>query len=149
MSDTRRATTITRDFPGPSVTVGRDVRLVGHGHVEAIRVRRVKPVTACREQFGGLLSALRDLMLGGRHNRHTLVRQFRISVPTADRWLQAFTAIPGVFSFKVSKTRWYEWRAPVTKQVAATEPLPTSASPARGDAWPAARRARSGRPCTQ
>ena len=74
---------------------------------------RVRPETAFREQsWGGLLSGIRDLMLGGRHNRHTLVRQFGVSLPTADRWLQAFLTIPGMRTFKVSKTRWYEWGAP-------------------------------------
>ena len=68
--------------------------------------------TAYRKQYAEILGALRDLMLGGRHNRHTLVRQFHISLPTADRWLQAFLTIPGVRTFKVVKTRWYEWGMP-------------------------------------
>lgn len=84
--------------------------------------RGPQPATKFREQFGGLLSALRDLMLGGRHNRHTLVRQFRISLPTADRWLQSFVTIPGVRTFKVSKTRWYEWAAAGTPGGAVAPP---------------------------
>jgi hypothetical protein len=54
------------------------------------------------------LDVLRDLMLGGRHSRQTVIR-FGVSYPTADRWLASLLRVPGVRRFKMGKTMWYEW----------------------------------------
>ena len=57
------------------------------------------------------LDVLRDLMLGGRHSRHTIAR-CGISLPTADRWLKAIAkTIPGARKVREGKTTWLEWRA--------------------------------------
>jgi hypothetical protein len=56
------------------------------------------------------LHVLRDLMLGGRHSRHT-VHRYGVSLPTADRWLQSlYDVIPRVQKIRVGKTTWYQWR---------------------------------------
>ena len=56
------------------------------------------------------LHVLRDLILGGRHSRSTVVR-FGVSLPTADRWLQSlFLVIPGVCKVREGKTTWFEYR---------------------------------------
>lgn len=61
---------------------------------------------------GGILDVLRDLMLGGRHSRHTVTR-FGVSLPTADRWLKEIAAkIPGVRKVRDGNVSWFEWRRP-------------------------------------
>lgn len=58
------------------------------------------------------LDILHDLMLGGRHSRHTVSVAARVSLPTADRWLQAlWRKVPGVRVMRVGHTTWYEWHA--------------------------------------
>lgn len=54
------------------------------------------------------LRILRDLMLGGRHSRHT-VAATGVSLPTADRWLVALRIVPGIRMVKVGRTTWLEW----------------------------------------
>ena len=57
----------------------------------------------------GVLDLVSDLIEGGRHSRRTVARAFRISLPTADRWLQEVARrIPGVVKVKVSRVTWYE-----------------------------------------
>lgn len=57
-----------------------------------------------------LLGIVRDLMLGGRHSRHTVAKSAQVSLPTADRWLKTIIdMIPHVRWVKVGKTSWYEW----------------------------------------
>lgn len=58
----------------------------------------------------GPVDLLRDLMLGGRHSRHTVIR-FGVSLPTADRWLkELYEKIPGVRKVREGKTTWFDWR---------------------------------------
>lgn len=60
-----------------------------------------------------VLDVLADIMNGGRHSRTTVARAFRVSLPTADRWLVALCArVPGVVRKKISKTSWIEWMPP-------------------------------------
>lgn len=71
---------------------------------------------------GGTLDVLRDLMLGGRHSRHTVTR-FGVSLPTADRWLMELARkVPGVRKVREGTTSWFEWRRP--------PPLPDTAETA-------------------
>lgn len=59
-----------------------------------------------------ILEIVRDLLLGGRFCRHTVARQFNVSLPTADRWLVAIeTHIPGAKRVRVGKIAWVEIRA--------------------------------------
>jgi len=62
-----------------------------------------------------ILDVLTDLMLGGRHSRRTVARM-GVSLPTADRWLEALRTVPGVRKVKQGKTSWYEWRAPPKRE---------------------------------
>lgn len=56
------------------------------------------------------LDVLRDLMLGGRHSRRTVVR-FGCSLPTADRWLlDLWKKIPSVRKVRQGKTTWFEYK---------------------------------------
>lgn len=57
-----------------------------------------------------VLDVLADLIRGGRHSRGTVVRAWRVSLPTADRWIAALaTRVPGVVRTKVGKVTWIEW----------------------------------------
>jgi hypothetical protein len=80
------------------------------------------------------LDLLRDLMKGGRHSRHTVVR-CGVSLPTADRWLRAlWIKIPGVSAIRVGKTTWFEWSpdrrdVPEWKEIAKAELLGPGGQP--------------------
>jgi hypothetical protein len=57
----------------------------------------------------GVLDLVSDLIEGGRHSRRTVSRAFRISLPTADRWLiEVAKRIPGVVKVRVGRVAWYE-----------------------------------------
>jgi len=62
------------------------------------------------------LSVLRDLMQGGRHNRHTISRQFDVSLPTADRWIVAMDTLPGTRQRRIGRVLWVEWECPVERR---------------------------------
>jgi hypothetical protein len=75
------------------------------------RIERMVRIVRPRAFEGkpGPLDVLRDLMLGGRHSRHT-VRRFGVSLPTADRWLkELYGKIPGVRKVRDGKTTWFDW----------------------------------------
>jgi hypothetical protein len=56
-----------------------------------------------------VLDLVSDLIEGGKHSRRTVARAFRVSLPTADRWLvEIERRIPGVVSSKLGRIRWYE-----------------------------------------
>jgi hypothetical protein len=56
-----------------------------------------------------MLDVLGDLLRGGRHDRNTVAR-LGVSLPTADRWLEALEErVPGLRRVKVGKTSWLEW----------------------------------------
>jgi len=89
--------------------VRRRVRPVTRDDLE--RIERMVRIVRPRGFEGkiGPLDVLRDLMLGGRHSRHTVSR-FGVSLPTADRWLkELYGKIPGVRKLRVGKTTWFDW----------------------------------------
>jgi hypothetical protein len=54
------------------------------------------------------LDVLRDLILGERHSRRTLIGA-GMSAPTADRRLRALVDFPGVVRSKEGKLTWFAW----------------------------------------
>ena len=54
--------------------------------------------------------AIVTLMSGGRHSRRTIVAEYGVSLPTADRWLAAIHELPGMKRVRCGKTTWLEWR---------------------------------------
>lgn len=67
-----------------------------------------------------VLRVLRDLMMGGVYSRHTIAKQYGISLVTADRWMRALRdVIPGVRLEKQGKTTWamYVGARPTSKEV--------------------------------
>ncbi len=63
------------------------------------------------------LDVARDIMLGGRHSRHTIARG-GVSLPTADRWIKLIAeTLPGAKRTRVGKTTWLEWSWSAPKAV--------------------------------
>jgi hypothetical protein len=59
-----------------------------------------------------ILDVLGDILRGGRHSRTTVAR-FGVSLPTADRWLDALEArVPGLRRLKVGRVSWLEASGP-------------------------------------
>ena len=55
------------------------------------------------------LHVIRELLRGWQLSRHS-VAKMGVSLPTADRWLEAIrVTVPGARKFKRGKTTWYEW----------------------------------------
>ena len=58
----------------------------------------------------GVLDVLADLMKGGRHTRGTIARGWRISLPTADRWIKEILGrVPGVVRARDGKRTCIAW----------------------------------------
>ncbi len=58
-----------------------------------------------------VLDVLADLIRGGRHCRSSIARGWRVSLPTADRWIGALlNRVPGVVRLRVGKVTWIQWR---------------------------------------
>jgi hypothetical protein len=71
----------------------------------------VKPKHRVSPTVFGVLEVLSDLIRGGLHSRRTVVRGWRVSLPTADRWLASLELrVPGVTSTKVGREKWLGWR---------------------------------------
>ena len=63
------------------------------------------------------LDVVRDIMLCGRHSRHTIARG-GVSLPTADRWIKLIAeTLPGAKRIRVCKTAWLEWSWSAPKAV--------------------------------
>lgn len=63
-----------------------------------------------------LLCIVRDLVQGGRHSRHTVVRATGRSLATADRWLKTIEVyVPGARRVKHGKVAWLEIHGPMSK----------------------------------
>jgi len=55
------------------------------------------------------LDVIREMLKGWQLSRHS-VAAMGVSLPTADRWLEAIRLIiPGARKFKRGRTTWYEW----------------------------------------